>query len=68
MGIKQETRKDIDTDTHTHTYSVIVARADPPLKGTRFRTEPKSECVKESEVDRQRGPGEAWSHGETLSS
>ena len=66
MGIKQETRKDIDTDTQR--YSVFVARAGPTLKGTRFRTGQKSECVNESEIDRQRGPGEARSHGETLSS
>lgn len=52
----------------THTYSVIVSRSHPPLKGTGFRTERKRVCVRESEVDRQRGPGEARAHGETLPS
>lgn len=45
-----------------------MARADPPLKGTGFRMEQKRECVKDREVDRQRGPGEAQAHGETLPS
>lgn len=40
----------------TRTYSVIVARADPPLKGTHFRTEQKGEC----KIERGRQTKGAW--------